>query len=165
MTERTSNPPETAREEDYRDYDKRNIGEGWPYGDEDGLPADRNAPYGGTGSNFDESGHVGVEIAGSPEIASHGGPALSPAGEEDAITDDVLEERVTDIVAAKENFDIDLLTITVHDGVVTLSGKVETARDRSLAQTVALATPGVRGCVNRLVLIGVDSHIPSDSDV
>ncbi|MET3615028.1 hypothetical protein ABID16_003371 [Rhizobium aquaticum] len=164
MAERTT-PPETAREEDYRDYDKRNIGDGWPYADEDGLPADRNAPYGGTGSNFDESGRVGVEIAHRPEIVSDGGPSLSSAGEEDSIEDDVLEERITDILAEKENFAIELITVTVHDGVATLTGEVESAHDRALAKTLTLAVPGIRGCVNELVLIGLDSHIPSDSDI
>ena len=165
MAERNNTPPETAREEDYRDYDKRNIGEGWPYSDEDGLPADRNAPYGGTGSNFDESGRVGVEIARRPEIESHGGPSLSPTGEEVVIEDDVLEERITEILSEKANFDIELITVTVHDGVATLTGEVETAHDRTLAKTLTLAVPGIRGCVNELVLIGLDSHIPSDSDV
>ncbi len=165
MAERTNPPPETAREEDYRDYDKRNIGDGWPYADEDGLPTERNAPYGGTGSNFDESGRVGVEIARRPEIMSDGGPSLSSAGEEDAIEDDVLEERITDILSQKENFAIELITVTVHDGVATLSGEVESAHDRALAKTLTLAVPGIRGCVNELVLIGLDSHIPSDSDI
>lgn len=165
MAERTSTPPETAREEDYRDYDKRKIGDGWPYADEDGLPADRNAPYGGTGSNFDESDRVGVEIARRPEIVSEGGPSLSSAGEEDAIEDDALEERITDILSGKEEFNIELITVTVHDGVATLSGEVETAHDKALAKTLTLAVPGIRGCVNELVLIGIDSHIPSDSDI
>lgn len=165
MAERTKTPPETAREEDYRDYDKRNIGDGWPYADEDGLPVDRNAPYGGTGSNFDESGRVGVEIAGRPEIESHGGPSLSSASEEDAIEDDVLEERITELLSEKENFDIDLITVTVHDGVATLTGGVESAHDRTLAQTLTLAVPGIRRCINELVPIGLDSHIPGDSDV
>jgi hypothetical protein len=165
MADRDDPPRETDREEDYRDYDKRNIGDGWPYADEDGLPADRNAPYGGTGSNFDESGRVGVEIARRPEIESHGGPALSPAGEENVIEDDVLEEQITEVLSQNESFLPDLITVAVHEGVATLSGEVETAHDRALARTLTLAVRGVRGCVNELVLIGVDSHIPSDSDV
>lgn len=165
MADRDDPPRETDREEDYRDYDKRNIGDGWPYADEDGLPADRNAPYGGTGSNFDESGRVGVEIARRPEIESHGGPALFPAGEENVIEDDVLEEQITEVLSQSESFLPDLITVTVHQGVATLSGEVETAHDRALARTLTLAVRGVRGCVNELVLIGVDSHIPSDSDV
>lgn len=165
MADRNNTPPETAREEDYRDYDKRNIGDGWPYADEDGLPADQNAPYGGTGSNFDESGRVGVEIGERPEIESHGGPKLSQAGEDDVIEDDVLEEQITDMLTENENYDPNLITVTVHHGVATLSGEVETDHARALAKTLTLAVRGVRGCVNEMVLIGVDSHIPSDSDV
>lgn len=165
MADRDDPPRETDREEDYRDYDKRNIGDGWPYADEDGLPADRNAPYGGTGSNFDESERVGVEIARRPDIETRGGPALSPEGEEGVIDDDVLEERITDILSEKEAFNMELITVTVHNGVATLTGEVEAAHDRALAKTLTLAVPGIRGCVNELVLIGVDSHIPSDSDV
>ncbi len=165
MAERKTTPPETAREEDYRDYDKRNIGDGWPYADEDGLPADRNAPYGTTGSNLDESGQVGVEIATRPEISSHGGPAFSPAAEADVIQDDTLEERITDLLSENENFDPQLITVTVHEGVATLSGEVETAEAKALATTLALSVGGIRRCRNELVLIGVDSHIPSDSDV
>ncbi|HWU64418.1 MAG TPA: BON domain-containing protein [Ensifer sp.] len=165
MSDRKSTSPETAREEDYRDYDKRNIGDGWPYADEDGLPAEPNAPYGTSGSNLDESGRVGVEIASRPEISSHGGPSLSPFSEGDVIEDDVLEERVTDFLSEREDFDAELITVTVHDGVATLSGEVETAAARALATTLTLSIPGIRGCRNELVLIGVDSHIPSDSDV
>lgn len=157
--------PETTREEDYRDYDKRNIGEGWPYADEDGLPAEPNAPYGGTVSNFDESGRVGVEIARRPAIESEGGPELSQAGEGELIEDDVLEEKITDRLAENENFDPNLITVTVHNGVATLEGEVETPHAKALAKTLTLAVHGVRGCRNQLVLIGVDSHIPSDADV
>jgi len=165
MTDQNDKARETDREEDYRDYDKRNIGDGWPYADEDGLPADRNVPYGGTVSNFDESGRVGVEVARRPEIESHGGPAVTSAGEESVIEDDVLEEQIMDVLTQNESFLAELITVTVHEGVATLSGEVETAHDRALARTLTLAVRGVRGCVNELVLIGVDSHIPSDSDV
>ncbi|MCD2173554.1 BON domain-containing protein [Rhizobium sp. C4] len=164
MAERKS-PPETDREEDYRDYDKRNIGEGWPYADEDGLPADRNAPYGTTGSNFDESGRAGVEIGNRPNISSHGGPEISDAGEGGVIEDDVLEEKITELLSENENFDMRLITVTVHEGVAVLSGDVETEHARVLASRLTTSVRGVRRCRNDLVLIGADSHIPSDSDI
>ncbi|HZG29902.1 MAG TPA: BON domain-containing protein [Ensifer sp.] len=156
---------ETDREEDYRDYDKRNIGEGWPYADEDGVPARQNAPYGTSTSNLDEAERVGVEVGERPEIASRGGPSLSPVFEEYAINDDVLEERIMDVLGDNDNFDPALMTVTVHHGVATLSGKVETAHARALAETLTLAVKGIRSCVNKLVMIGVDSHIPPDADV
>lgn len=165
MMERKSSEPQTAREEDYRDYDKRNIGDGWPYADEDGLPAERNAPYGTTGSNLDESGRVGVEIADRPEIASHGGPSVFPAAETAVIEDDVLEEAIADMLSRDEDIDPSMITVTVHGGIVTLSGEVETAQARNSAFSACLAVKGVRACRNELVLIGLDSHIPSDSDI
>ncbi|MBB1250325.1 BON domain-containing protein [Rhizobium sp. G21] len=56
------------------------------------------------------------------------------------------------------------MTVTMHDGVATLDGKVETERDRQLINQIALGTPGVEDTINRITLIGVDSHIPRDAD-
>ena len=165
MTQDKNIPPETAREEDYRDYDNRNLSEGWPYADEDRLPAPRNAPYGTTRSNLDESDDIGAEIADRPDIESHGGPALSPTAEEDPIDDDVLEERVTDLLTSAAGIDPALITVTVRKGVATLEGEAETAPQRLHAERLALSVKGVRSCVNQLLLSGVDSHIPSDADV
>ncbi len=156
---------ETSREEDYRDYDKRNIGDGWPYADEDGVPAPSNAPYGAGSSNLDEAERVGIEVTERPAIDSAGGPVVLPWREEDIIEDDVLEERITDVLSAREEFDADLITVTVHQGVATLSGEVETAAARALAAMLTKSVGGVRRCVNDLVLIGVDGLIPPDADV
>lgn len=165
MVQKRNLQSETAREEDYRDYDKRNLGDGWPYADQDKLPAGRNAPYGSTASNFDETDNVGAEIAGATAIHSQGGPAASPATEEQVIEDDGLEERINDVLSADDRIDEELVTVTVHNAVATLSGHVETDAIRVLAETLTLSVKGVKDCVNQLVLIGSDSHIPADSDI
>jgi hypothetical protein len=165
MDRQKNTETETAREEDYRDYDKRNIGEGWPYADEDLQPASRNAPYGTSTSNLDESGNVGAEISGEPAMESHGGPSVAASLEHRSIEDDGLEEKISERLETIKELDPDLITVTVHNRVATLEGHVDTESLRMRAQTLALEVKDVRGCVNRLVLIGADSHIPSDSDI
>lgn len=165
MADRKTNPSETAREEDYRDYDKRNLGDGWPYADEDALPAGRNAPYGSTPSNFDEAGQVGAEISDKPAIKSDGGPSFLDRLEPRSIEDDGLEEAITERLDADGRIQSELITVTVRAGVAKLSGHVETDPLRVLAETMTLSVPGVKDCINELVLIGADSHIPRDSDV
>ena len=46
-----------SREEEYRDYDTRNIDQGWPYADQAGAGSDpvENAAYGDPKANFDFS--------------------------------------------------------------------------------------------------------------
>lgn len=156
---------ETVREEDYRDYEDRNIDEGWPYADEDRLPASRNAPYGSTESNFDETGPVGVDISREPAIRSHGGPELSPTAEPQEIADDVLEEKVTTQLDNDERIEVALLDVTARKGVVAVTGKVETDVQRLLVERLVLSVTGVRGFTDGLSVIGTDSHIPRDSDV
>lgn len=155
----------TAREEDYRDYEDRNIGEGWPYADDDMLPAPKNDAYGQPHSNFDETGHVGAEISRKPVIDSEGGPNISATREAGLIEDDDLEVRISDILEQDERVGSpELITITVHRRVATLDGKVETEEMRRLSETLALSVSGVEGCLNNLILIGADSHIPKDAD-
>jgi hypothetical protein len=43
MSER---PKETTREEDYRDYEERDLRDGWPYADADGGRRKSNEAYG-----------------------------------------------------------------------------------------------------------------------
>jgi hypothetical protein len=155
---------ETDREEDYRDYEARDLDEGWPYADEDATGGKTGTPYGKSTSNFDESERVGAEISDETVIHSQGGPDASPSGEDSVIEDDVLEDTVNSIFENHERIDTSLITVTVHDGVVTMEGSAETEGLRMLAERTALSVKGVRGCRNRLTLIGADSHIPADAD-
>ncbi len=55
---------ELSREDDYRDYDQRNIGDGWPYADGPGATASPvgNRAYGETGANFDRDRNEGFRV-------------------------------------------------------------------------------------------------------
>lgn len=155
---------ETAREEDYRDYDERDIYEGWPYADADGdRGRKRNTAYGQPEANFDSEGNPGVEVAGQAAIVSEGGPALSRGIAHEAIDDDALEEEIADRLSADDGIDESQITITVHGGVAELSGSVETREQQALAEQIVEAVPGVRATRNKLVLTGLDSHIPYDA--
>ena len=58
-----------SREEDYRDYDTRNIDDGWPYADQAGAtaPPVGNAAYGDTAANFDRERNKGFQVDSADE--------------------------------------------------------------------------------------------------
>ena len=76
------------REEDFRDYGERDIGEGWPYADGEPVKK-RNAPYGETSDELDPTN---TEISADTFIESDGGPTLFPDEEGGNIDDDAIEE-------------------------------------------------------------------------
>jgi osmotically-inducible protein OsmY len=155
---------ETAREEDYRDYEERDLDEGWPYADADGNRGrKRNAAYDQSQANFDSEENPGVEIAGQTAIVSEGGPALSKGIAHDAIDDDALEEEISDRLSLDDRIDESQITITVHGGIAELTGSVETREQQFVAEQIVEAVAGIRIVRNRLVLTGLDSHIPYDA--
>jgi hypothetical protein len=148
------------REEDFRDYEQRDIGDGWPYAD--GEPVKKhNAAYGETSDELDPTN---AEIATDTFIDSEGGPTLFPDEEQGNISDDGIEEEIANKLSNSGRWDDTQIEITVRSGIVTLEGEVETEHERQLINQVALRTAGVKDTQNNLVLIGVDSHIPSDAD-
>jgi len=155
---------ETAREEDYRDYEERDAEQGWPYADADGdLGRKRNAAYGQSEANFDSEGNPGTEVTGGPAILSEGGPSISKGIAHDAIDDDALEEEVSDRLSLDDRIDESQITVTIRDGVAELSGSVETREQQLVAEQIVAAVAGIRIVRNRLVLTGLDSHIPYDA--
>lgn len=158
---------EFSREDDYRDYDQRNIREGWPYADGAGATATpvENRGYGETGANFDRNRNKGFRIDAvnadgfEPDVAT---PALPTTdGRED---DDQLE---SDIATALEGLDDTILAgLDIHvDGhVVTLRGSVDTAEERRMVELKVLGVKGVSDVKNFITTLGVDSHIPDDGD-
>jgi hypothetical protein len=160
MASLTRTPRPKPREEDYRDYNERDISDGWPYADEE-VVAKKNEAY---GVEFDDEDKTSAEIADEPVIESEGGPSLFPEVAEEAVEDDGVEEAVYERLTNTRRWDDNQLTITVHSGVATLEGEVETEHDRQLINQIALSTPGIVDTVNRIILIGVDSHIPRDAD-
>ncbi|QGG90665.1 BON domain-containing protein [Agrobacterium sp. MA01] len=158
---------EFSREDDYRDYDQRNIGEGWPYADGAGATATpvENRGYGETGANFDRDRNEGFRIDAvnadgfEPDVAT---PALPTTdGRED---DDQLE---SDIATALEGLDDTILAgLDIHvDGhAVTLRGSLDTAEERRMVELKVLGVNGVSDVKNFITTLGVDSHIPDDGD-
>jgi hypothetical protein len=148
------------REEDFRDYQERDLGEGWPYAD--GEPKKkRNAEYGAASDELDPQNY---EIAADTAIESGGGPSLFPDEEEGTIDDDAIEERIATKLSDSGRWSDNQIELTVNNGVVTIEGEVETEHDRQIINQFVLRTPGVRDTIDNLLLIGVDSHIPSDAD-
>ncbi len=158
---------EFSREDDYRDYDQRNIGEGWPYADGPGATAApvENRGYGETGANFDRERNEGfrvdrVEADGfEPSLATPDEPSTD--GREE---DDQLE---SDISVALEDFDDTILTgleIHVDGNVVTLRGAVDTPEERRAIELKVLGVDGVGSVKNFITTLGVDSHIPTDGE-
>ena len=155
---------ETAREEDYRDYEERDLSDGWPYADANGdRGRKRNAAYGQFEANFHSEGNPGVEVAGETAIVSEGGPAISKDIAHDAIDDDALEEEVSDRLSLDDRIDESQITVTIHHGVAELSGSVETRDQQFVAEQIVATVSGIRIVRNRLVLTGLDSHIPYDA--
>lgn len=153
----------TSREDDFRDYDDRSIREGWPYADEDAIAAEENGAYGASESNFDRADGPAAEIADDPAIESEGGPALDPASADDAIADDALEETIVEMLE-EHDLNGNRFTVTVHDAVATIAGRVETPEERVVLTRLILSVPGVRNVVDELHMTGVDSHIPPDAN-
>lgn len=154
---------ETSREEDFRDYEERDLDEGWPYPDADTSSAKRNEAYGRAPAGLENDGNVGAEIADNPAIRSHGGPTLSQGIAREAIDDDGLEEAIYDQLTAHDGIDADQITVTVRNTVAELTGSVERAEIGFAAEQIAASVPGVSAVRNRLRAIGIDSHIPSDA--
>lgn len=164
MAEERRDIGETAREEDYRDYEERDLDQGWPYSDADrDRGRKRNAAYGQSEANFDSEGNAGVEIAGQTEIVSEGGPAISTEIAHDAINDDALEEAISDRLSLDDRIDESQITVTVRGGIAEIGGSVETREEQFVAEQIVEGVSGIRIVRNRLVLTGVDSHIPSDA--
>ena len=163
MIETSDRPRETSREEDYRDYEERDLDDGWPYPDGDTARKKRNEAYGVAPAGLEGDANPGAEIAANPEIRSEGGPALAQGIVREAIDDDALEEQIFDQLSNREDFDEDQITVTVRDGIAELTGRVDRAEATFIAEQIAGSVPGVRFVRNRLVSMGVDSHIPSDA--
>jgi hypothetical protein len=163
MTEFNKPVKNTSREDDYRDYEERDIAGGWPYADSDVRKADVNQPYGGSGGNFDEPRNSGFQRASDTEITSSGGPEMSSSATHGEIDDDDIAERVNAVLEDTDDVDPALVTVAVHQGIATLTGRVETALIRQRLERQVEKVSGVRGCVNQLVTIGIGSHIPNDA--
>ncbi len=163
----TNKDKPVSREEEYRDYEERDLKDGWPYADGDGATAapSENRAYGETSADFDLDRNPGyrtedVEADGSePALAQN----LTPdtIGVEEA---DDLEERVTDNISNLDGIELNAIDVHVEGRTVILEGDVDTVLEKRRVELAALSVDGVRRAENRLNTLGVDSHIPSDAD-
>ena len=78
-----------------------------------------------------------------------GEPSLGEMLDDKAITASVKARLADDPTVKARDIDVDTL-----EGVVTLTGKVQTWSERSLAQQIAQETHGVKGVKNRLEVAG-----------
>ncbi len=142
-------PRPTGREEDYRDYEERDLDEGWPYAD--AVPGS------------DDAGNPGFQRSSDTAIQSKNGPNLSGDDTEANVEDDVLEDTITN---ALEDSDIETsgVDIKARRGLVWLTGAVDTAQERRKIEVLIYAIPGVVNLRNDLTTSGADGGIPTDWD-
>ncbi|WP_246701696.1 BON domain-containing protein [Rhizobium terricola] len=167
MTNGARDRDEFSREEDYRDFEQRDIDGGWPYDDGAGAGAKpvANAAYGETDANFDRERNRGFRVTKAEPDGSEA-PLVSPVLPE---TDhrELSDQLEADIHAALENFsETTLSAVDLHvDGhVVTLRGDVDTPGERRLIELKVLGVAGVTTVRNLINTIGTDAHIPTDTE-
>jgi hypothetical protein len=163
MTGISDGARETSREEDYRDYEERDRDGGWPYPDEDASKRKHNEAYGAAPAGLEGDPNRGAEIARAPDIHSDAGSPPVQGIAREAIDDDALEEQIFGQLTDRDAIDEDQITVTVRNGIAELTGRVDRSDSVFIAEQIAGAVPGIRFVRNRLVSMGVDSHIPSDA--
>ncbi|MBB3591179.1 hypothetical protein FHX08_001523 [Rhizobium sp. BK529] len=154
-----------SREEDYRDFEERNLDDGWPYADDSGAKSagSENRPYGETAANFDRDRNSGFRIDGTDEDGNEN--RLKDSLEPDTIDrddSDELEARVHDNLENIPDVDIDSVEVHADGHIVTLEGSVETIGIARKVELGALSVDGVHHVRNRLEVTGVDAHIPNE---
>lgn len=153
-----------SREEDYRDFEERDIEEGWPYADKGPNPgAPANRPYGAAGDASNPAGNSGFRIDGVDEEGNENGlrDSLRP-GMIDREDSDELEAKVTDNLENIPDVDIDSIDVHAEGHTVTLEGHVETIGMARKVELAALAVDGVHHVRNNIETTGVDSRIPNE---
>ncbi|MCR6501999.1 hypothetical protein MUO32_23470 [Shinella sp. CPCC 101442] len=123
---------QVSREEDFLDYEERDVRVGWPYADsDDARRAGQNAPYGITGAGLDRVENEGIEITSGPtgrDVEGEKGAFAENAHE--AISDDALGAWVLEALDRDGRFDLQMLDLTIRDGVAELDGAVDSQDER-----------------------------------
>jgi hypothetical protein len=165
MTMTGKTPKSTGREEDYRDYEERDLDEGWPYADGDPGSEKKvgNSSYGQGSENFDGADNPGFQRSNNPAIESENGPDLFGDETEADVDDDALEDLIANVL---EDSDIDTsgVDIKARRGSVWLKGSVDTAQERRKIEVLVYSVPGVASIRNDLEISGADGGIPPDWD-
>jgi hypothetical protein len=156
-------PP--SREEDYRDFEERNLDDGWPYADGSGPKSAQpdNRAYGETAANFDRDRNAGFRVDGTDEDGNENRlrDSLRPDTIDRDESDD-LEARVTENIENIPDIDINSIDVHANGHTVTLEGSVETIGMARKVELGALAVDGVHYVRNKLQMTGVDAHIPDE---
>ncbi|NSY18128.1 BON domain-containing protein [Neorhizobium sp. AL 9.2.2] len=158
-------PDDISREEDFRDYDDRNIDEGWPYDDAAGAGARPvgNAAYGEPAANFESDRNEGYQVEGieadgqQERLVDSDTPATIGVEESDD-----LEERITDAIESLDIAMMDAIDVHVDDGEVTLEGLVDEASAVRIIAAKVKSISGVKSVVNNLRAGGVDGRMPDE---
>lgn len=159
-------PKRTSREDDFRDYEERDIRDGWPYPDNDGdLKGKGNAPYAAPQPAGDRPGQEGVEISTDPDVEQvEGAPVAFSEDVDGTVTADDLEERIYEALENLADIDLTSLEITIRDAVAHIDGAVDSDEDRRRLLALVGSMQGVRDVnAERLIARGADSHIPRDA--
>ena len=82
----------------------------------------------------------------------------------DELDDHELRELVREHLAAQPALDIELITVSVNDGAITLSGRVGTDGERRIAEHVITDTLGIMEFTNDIV-VDVLSRAESPMDI
>lgn len=153
------------REEDYRDFEERNITEGWPYSDKPGATSNspKNRAYGEPAANFDRERNPGFEVEGMEEATDESQLSSQQESARQSDNDD-LEVRVTEFLDTMEGVDTNNIDVRAHGSTIVLEGAVETIDIARKIELAVLSFKGVRHVRNRLRAVGVDARIP-DEDV
>ncbi|WFR96894.1 BON domain-containing protein [Rhizobium tumorigenes] len=156
---------DTTREEDYRDYEERDLKEGWPYDDDAGASSEpsENRPYGETDANFDEGSNKSFTVArtdadGQQERQSNSLTSTT----RDLVESDDIEERVMDALSDVEGASPEMIDVRAEGTVIILEGEVDDAATARQLGRIARSISGVTAVRNLVQIIGVDANIPDD---
>ncbi len=161
----TRDTKNTPREEDYRDYESRNIEDGWPYADAAGASSRPvgNGAYGTSKANFDRERNRGYHVdnvdAQGRQDRLQDNPYPGTEGLEDM---DDLEERSSNAIDNIEDVSMAAIDLHAADGVVTIEGSVDEVSQSRQIKTVVENVSGVRHVINNLRVTGVDATIARD---
>ena len=150
-----------SRSEDYRDFEERNIDDGWPYADTPGSSsaAPENGAYGETPANFDSGDNPGFRVDGIDRDGNQN--RLKDSLRADTIDrddSDDLEARVTENIENVPEVDIGSIEVHADGHVVTVEGSVETIGIARKVELAASSVDGVRHVRTRLQTTGVDAR-------
>ena len=156
---------ETTREEDYRDYEERDLKDGWPYDDDAGArsePSD-NRPYGETDANFDEGSNKSFTVAKADASGQQEREPDTLTSTTRGLADsDDLEERVMDALTEVEGANPEMIDVRSEGTVIILEGEVDDAATALQRGRVARSISGVTNGRNLMEWIVCDANSPDD---